>query len=553
MAREVSFKEDVWKSLKKGIDTVGDAVSSTMGPKGRNVVINNFGKPMITNDGVTVARGINLKDPKEDAGAKLLIEVSSKSNDAAGDGTSASALLGQSIFNQGLKYLLSGADPIAMKKGIELATESVVDYLKTQTKPVETKDDIFKVATISANNDEELGMLISDAIARVGKDGVITVEESKNRDTYIDVVEGLQFNKGFVSPYFVTNGDKMTAEMKDPYILFTDKKLTATQEIIPLLEQILASKRPLVIIADEISNSVVSDLLVNKLKGVLQVVAVQAPLFGDKRKEMLQDMAILCGGTYITADLDMKLEEVKLEDLGQASSVTVKRDETIIVDGRGAPEVIEEHLTKLKASEEGFDTEFEKEKVRERVARLSGGVAVIFAGASTETELKEKKMRIEDALCATKASYEEGIVVGGGLALLNASRNAEVFNKTSTQVFGSDVELGIKIIQQAIKEPFNKILSNAGYNPETVADKIFSYENMPQTADGVKVPNGMNVATGVFVDMFDEGIVDPVKVTRSALQNSSSIMGLLLTTGAMITDIPEENNNSQQQMQMPMM
>ena len=531
MAKEVIFLEDMWKAIKKGVDTVADAVASTLGPRGRNVIIEQNGRAFLTNDGVTVARNIGLEDPKENAGAQLLVEVASKANDIAGDGTTTATILGQSIFNGGLKHLIAGSNPVSLKKGIDFATKSVVEYLKQQAKPVETKEDICKVATISSNNDEELGMLISEAIAKVGKDGVITVEESRGMDTYIDVVEGIQFNKGFVSPYFVTNNDKMNIEMREPYILCTDRKLNTMQELVPILEQVMKTKRPLVLIADEFSNEVISNLVLNKLRGVVQVVAVQAPLFGDKRKEMLQDMSILCGGEFITADLDMKIEDIKLQDLGQATSITIKKDETTIVNGLGAKEVIEEHLTKLRNSIEALDTEFEKEKVRERVARLSGGVAVIYAGATTETELKEKKMRIEDALCATKASYEEGIVTGGGLALLKATREAECFKQQT--IHEADFNLGVEILKKAIQTPFNKILINAGFSPEVIADKIFNYEEMPEVEGEVKL-NGFNVATGEYVNMFDVGIVDPVKVTRSALQNASSIAGMLITTGCMI-------------------
>jgi len=500
-----------------------------------------MGRPILTNDGVTVAKAIQLKNKQENMGAQLLIEVASKANDVAGDGTTTATVLGQSIFTQGLKHLNSGANPMQLKKGIDFAIKSVVEYLKSKSVAVETKEDITKVATISANNDKELGTLIADAISKVGKDGVITVEESRGMDTYIDVVEGMMFNKGFTSPYFITNNDKMSVEMKEPLILFTDRKLNSMQEIVPLLEKVLQVKRPLVLIADEIGNEVTSNLILNKMRGTLQVVAVQAPMFGDKRKEMLQDMAVLCGGSYITSDLDMKLEDVQISDLGQASSVTVTKDETTIVGGLGTKETIIEHLVKLKNSIEVLDTEYEKEKVRERIAKLSGGVAVIYAGATTETELKEKKMRIEDALSASKASYEEGIIMGGGVSLLEASEDTECFN--SSNIMETDFNLGVGIVKKAIQEPFNKILTNAGHSPEVVANRLLGERNNP-SIEGQEPITGFNCATGEYVNMFSEGIVDPVKVTRSALQNAASIASILLTTGCMITEIPEEVKNN---------
>lgn len=539
MAKEVLFNEDVWSAIKRGIDTVANSVSSTLGPRGRNVIITQGVKPVITNDGVTVAKSIQLKDEKENIGAQLLIEVASKANDVAGDGTTTATLLGQAIFNKGLKYLLAGANPLKIKKGIDIATASVVEYLKKEAKPVETKEDITKVATISANNDKELGELIADAISRVGKDGVITVEESKGMDTYTDVVEGMQFNKGYLSPYFITNVDKQTVEMKEPVLLFTDLKLNSMQDLVPLLNQVVQSKRPLVLIADEIGNEVLSNLVLNKMRGVFSVVALQAPMFGDKRKEMLQDLSILCGGTYVTSDLGMKLDNLTLENLGQASSINVSKDETTIVGGLGDKAVIEEHIEKLKASLDVLDTDYEKEKVRERIARLVGGVAVIYAGATTETELKEKKMRIEDALCATKASYEEGIVLGGGIALLNASVEADIFSNKN--ILDSDIEIGVNIIKNSIVEPFNKILNNAGVSSDVVADRVLSFKGMP-TVVGEDELTGFDANSGEYVNMVQQGIVDPVKVTRSALQNASSIAGLLLTTGCMISEIKEEKS-----------
>lgn len=534
MAKEIIFDEEVMKSLKAGVDKVANAVKKTLGPKGRNVIIQQGLRYTIVNDGVTCAKSISLKDAKENAGAQLIIEVASKANDVAGDGTTTASVLGQAIFNAGLKYLTAGANPMAIKRGINLAVESVVEYLKGKSKPVETKEDLRKIAVISTNNDEELGTLISEAVEKVGKEGIITVEASNSMETSISVVEGLEFNRGFLSPYFVTNGDKLTCEMKEPLILFTDRQVNSMQEIVPLLEKVLKAKRPLVMIADGFSQEVLQNLVLNKINAVLNVVAIIAPLFGDKRKELLQDMSILCGGKYIAKDLDMKLEEVELHDLGCAASIEVGRESTIVVGGMGKKEVIAEHLAKLHTSEKALDTEFEKEKVRERIAKISGGVAVIYVGAATETELKEKKLRIEDALCAVKSS-SEGSLAGGGYSLLKASKEAEIFTGEDNK--DEDVQIGVDIIQKAIIEPFNCILRNAGLSPDVIANKILESkeENF-----------GYDANTNEYVDLYERGIIDPLKVTRSALQNAASIAGMLLTAGCMIVNEPEDNNKPQQ-------
>ncbi|NLB17840.1 MAG: chaperonin GroEL [Syntrophomonadaceae bacterium] len=525
MAKEIKFGEEARRSLEKGVDALANTVKVTLGPKGRNIVLERkFGSPTITNDGVTIARDIDLEDPWENLGCQLVKEVATKTNAIAGDGTSVATVLAQAMIKEGLKNVAAGANPMIMKKGIEKAVVAAVEELKKISKPIETKQAIAQVASISAG-DAEIGTLISDAMEKVGRDGVITVEESQSVGTSLEVVEGMNFDRGYISPYMITDGDKMEAVFSDPYILITDKKIAVIGEILPLLEKVVQTGKGLVIIAEEVEGEALATLVVNKLRGTFQCVAVKAPAFGDRRKAMLQDIAILTNGEMISDDLGLKLESVTLEMLGRARQVKVKKEETIIVDGAGSDKDIKERINSLKSQLEETTSEYDREKLQERLAKLAGGVAVIQVGAATETELKEKKHRIEDALAATKAAVEEGIVAGGGAALLNIIPAIEAVEYTG------DEGTGVNLVKKALEEPLRQIANNAGKEGSVVVEKVKS-----SSTSGL----GFNVLTDEYEDMIEAGIIDPVKVTRSALQNAGSIAAMLLTTEALITEVPQD-------------
>ncbi len=527
MAKEIKFGEDARKSLLEGVNKLADTVKVTLGPKGRNVVLDkSFGAPLITNDGVTIAKEIELEDKFENMGARLVKEVSEKTNDVAGDGTTTATVLAQAMVKEGVKNVAAGADPMAMKRGIDKAVTVAVDELKKISVPVNGKEDIARVASISANN-EEVGELIAEAMEKVSKDGVITIEESKTSNTGLNVVEGMQFDKGYVSPYMVTDTDKMEAVVDNPYILITDKKISNIQEILPLLEALMQQSGKLVIICDDIEGEALSTLVLNKLRGVLNVVAVKAPGFGDKRKAMLQDIAILTGGEVITSDLGLELKDTQIEQLGRAKQVKVQKENTIIVDGAGDKQQIADRVGQIKAQIAETKSEYDKEGLQERLAKMAGGVAVIGVGAATETEMKDKKLRIEDALSATKAAVEEGIVAGGGTALINVAPEVE---KTVNELTGGE-KLGAEIILKALEEPVKQIARNAGLEPAVIADKVKKSE----------VGIGFDAATEEYVDMKKAGIVDPTKVTRSALQNAASIASMIITTESLVTDAPEKD------------
>lgn len=530
------YGEEAWKKLEKGINKVADAVKITLGPRGHNVLLGRImGSPLVTNDGVTIAKEITLEDPAENAGAQLLIEIASKANDVAGDGTTTATILGQSIFTQGLKYILSGSNPMAVKRGIQKATAYVVEKLTEMSKPVKSLEDIIQVATISANNDVELGTLIATTVDKVGKDGIITVEESKGVDTYLDIVEGLQFDRGYLSPYFSTNPEKLSCEISNCKILVTDKPLINMNEFLPLLEQVAKAKLPLLIIADAVSPEILNTLVLNKLRGIINVVAVQAPAYGEKRKKLLADIAILVGGTFVTSDLNMKFDTIKLDQLGEARTVKVTKDSTIIIEGKGAQQEIDVQITKIKAELEAADSDFEKEAIQERLAKFSGGVAVLYAGAATETELKEKKLRIEDALSATRAAVEEGIVPGGGVALVRTLATLDSFinsfksNPVGHVFSNEDENIGATIVRNAISSPLKQIAINAGESGDVVLNEVIS-----RGKDNSNV--GFNASDLTYGDMLSLGIVDPLKVTKSAIENASSIAGMLLTTGCIAVD-----------------
>ncbi|WP_252229846.1 chaperonin GroEL [Clostridium sp. ZBS15] len=525
MAKMLKFGEDARRSMQVGVDKLADTVKVTLGPKGRNVVLDKkFGSPLITNDGVSIAREIELEDPYENMGAQLVKEVATKTNDVAGDGTTTATLLAQAIIREGLKNVTAGANPMLIRNGIRMAVEKAVEEIKKISKPVEGKEDIARVAAISAS-DEEIGKLIADAMEKVGNEGVITIEESKSMGTELDVVEGMQFDRGYVSPYMSTDTEKMEALLDNPYILITDKKISNIQEILPILEQIVQAGRKLLIIAEDIEGEAMATLVVNKLRGTFTCVAVKAPGFGDRRKEMLQDIAILTGGTVIAEELGRDLKEVTLDMLGQAESVKVSKDNTVVVNGKGNPENIKDRISQIKAQIEETSSEFDKEKLQERLAKLAGGVAVIKVGAATETELKERKLRIEDALAATKAAVEEGIVPGGGTAYINVIKEVE---KLTSDV--QDTELGIKIIVKSLEEPLRQIASNAGVEGSVIIEKVKNSE----------VGTGYDALYGKYVNMIKTGIVDPTKVTRSALQNAASVSATFLTTEAAVADIPQK-------------
>ena len=523
MAKMLKFGEDARRAMQIGVDKLADTVKVTLGPKGRNVVLDKkFGAPLITNDGVSIAREIELEDPYENMGAQLVKEVATKTNDVAGDGTTTATLLAQAIIREGLKNVTAGANPILLRNGIKVAVEKAVDEIKKISKQVEGKEDIARVAAISAA-DEEVGQLIADAMEKVGNEGVITIEESKSMGTELDVVEGMQFDRGYVSPYMATDTEKMEAILDNPYILITDKKITNIQEILPILEEIVKTGKKLLIIAEDIEGEAMATLVVNKLRGTFTCVAVKAPGFGDRRKEMLQDIAILTGGTVISEELGRDLKEVTLDMLGTADSVKVNKENTVIVNGKGDSNAIKERVHQIRAQIEETTSEFDKEKLQERLAKLSGGVAVIKVGAATETELKEKKLRIEDALNATKAAVEEGIVAGGGTAYVNVIN--EVAKLTSDV---ADSQVGINIIVKALEEPVRQIAINAGVEGSVIIEKV------KQSEPGV----GYDALHDEYKNMIKAGIVDPTKVTRSALQNAASVASTFLTTEAAVADIP---------------
>ena len=524
MAKDIKFSSDARAAMVRGVDTLADTVKVTLGPKGRNVVLEKaFGSPLITNDGVTIAKEIELEDHFENMGAKLVSEVASKTNDIAGDGTTTATVLTQAIVREGLKNVTAGANPIGIRRGIEAAVAAAVEELKVIAQPVANKEAIAQVAAVSSRS-ENVGEYISEAMERVGNDGVITIEESRGMETELEVVEGMQFDRGYLSQYMVTDNEKMVADLENPYILVTDKKISNIQDILPLLEEVLKTSRPLLIIADDVAGEALPTLVLNKIRGTFNVVAVKAPGFGDRRKAMLEDIAVLTGATVITEDLGLELKDATMESLGQASKVTVDKDSTVIVEGAGSAEAIANRVNLIKSQLETTTSEFDREKLQERLAKLSGGVAVIKVGAATETALKEMKLRIEDALNATRAAVEEGIVAGGGTALVN------VIAKVAELDLEGDDATGRNIVLRALEEPVRQIAYNAGYEGSVIIDKL---KNSP-------VGTGFNAANGEWVDMVESGIIDPVKVTRSALQNAASVASLILTTEAVVADKPEQ-------------
>ncbi|KXT74440.1 Heat shock protein 60 family chaperone GroEL [Streptococcus sp. DD10] len=523
MAKDIKFSSDARSAMVRGVDILADTVKVTLGPKGRNVVLEkSFGSPLITNDGVTIAKEIELEDHFENMGAKLVSEVASKTNDIAGDGTTTATVLTQAIVREGIKNVTAGANPIGIRRGIETAVATAVEELKTIAQPVSGKEAIAQVAAVSSRS-EKVGEYISEAMEKVGNDGVITIEESRGMETELDVVEGMQFDRGYLSQYMVTDNEKMVADLENPYILITDKKISNIQEILPLLESILQSNRPLLIIADDVDGEALPTLVLNKIRGTFNVVAVKAPGFGDRRKAMLEDIAILTGGTVITEDLGLELKDATIEALGQAAKVTVDKDSTVIVEGAGNPEAILNRVAVIKSQIETTTSEFDREKLQERLAKLSGGVAVIKVGAATETELKEMKLRIEDALNATRAAVEEGIVSGGGTAFVNT------LSAVAALELDGDEATGRNIVLRALEEPVRQIAHNAGFEGSIIIDRLKNAE----------VGTGFNAATGEWVNMIETGIIDPVKVSRSALQNAASVASLILTTEAVVANQPE--------------
>ncbi|MFZ2718100.1 MAG: chaperonin GroEL [Lactococcus chungangensis] len=523
MSKDIKFSSDARAAMVRGVDVLADTVKVTLGPKGRNVVLEkSFGSPLITNDGVTIAKEIELEDHFENMGAKLVSEVASKTNDIAGDGTTTATVLTQAIVREGLKNVTAGANPIGIRRGIETSVATAVEALKNIAIPVSGKEAIAQVAAVSSRS-EKVGEYISEAMEKVGNDGVITIEESKGMETELEVVEGMQFDRGYLSQYMVTDNEKMVAGLDNPYILITDKKISNIQDVLPLLEQILQQNRPLLIIADDVDGEALPTLVLNKIRGTFNVVAVKAPGFGDRRKAMLEDIAILTGGTVITEDLGLELKDATVDSLGQASKVTVDKETTTIVEGAGGKDAIANRTAVIKSQIEQTTSDFDREKLQERLAKLSGGVAVIKVGAATETELKEMKLRIEDALNATRAAVEEGIVAGGGTALINVIAQVADIELTGDELTGRNIVL------RALEEPVRQIAKNAGYEGSVVIDKL------KQSATGT----GFNAATGEWVDMIETGIIDPVKVTRSALQNAASVASLILTTEAVVANKPE--------------
>ena len=528
MAKQIVYSETSRHAILRGVNQLADAVKVTLGPKGRNVVLEKkYGGPTITKDGVTVAKEIELQDPLENMGAQMVREVASKTSDVAGDGTTTATILAQSIFREGVKAVAAGANPMALKRGIDKAVEVAIEEVKKLSKPV-SGDMIAQVGMISANSDKTIGGIIADAMKKVGKDGVITVEESKTMSTELDTVEGMQFDRGYLSPYFVTDAERMEVVLDEPYILIHEKKISNMKDVLPLLEQIARSGKPLLIIAEEVEGEALATLVVNKLRGTLNACAVKAPGFGDRRKAMLEDIAILTGGKPIMEETGIKLEGVQLEDLGRAKRVTVDKDETTIVDGKGSAKSIEGRIKQLRGQIEETTSDYDREKLQERLAKLAGGVAIIKVGAATETEMKEKKARVEDALHATRAAVEEGIVPGGGVALLRAS------NALKTLKLVGDEQIGVTIVKRACEEPLRQIVANSGTEGAIVVDKVRDNDN----------PNfGYNAATDTYEDLVVAGVIDPTKVTRTALQNAASIASLMLTTEAMIAEIPEKKSS----------
>lgn len=526
MAKQLLFSDECRQAIKKGVDQLAKAVVVTLGPKGRNVALDRkFGSPTITKDGVTVAKEIELEDPYENMGAQMVREVASKTSDVAGDGTTTATLLAQAIFNEGLKNVTAGANPMLIKTGVEKSVEKIVQELKRISKPVKDRKEIAQVATVAANNDSTIGNLIADAMEKVGKDGVITVEEAKTMETDLDVVEGMQFDQGYLSPYFVTDAEKMEVSLEEPYILIHEKKISVLKDMLPLLEKLARTGKPLLIIAEDVEGEALATLVVNKIRGTLACVAVKAPGFGDRRKAMLDDIATLTGGKAITEDLGIKLENIDLKDLGKAKRVSIDKENTTIVEGSGKSSDISGRIAQIKKQIEESTSDYDKEKLQERLAKLAGGVAVINVGASTETEMKEKKARVEDALHATRAAVEEGIIPGGGVALLRASKILDELR------LRGDEKIGRQIIKRALEEPIRQIINNAGMEGSVVVEKV----------KGEKANVGYDVLKEDYVDMIESGVIDPTKVTRTALENAASISALLLTTEALITDIPEKD------------
>ncbi len=525
-AKDIRYSDEARRAILSGVEQLAKAVKVTLGPSGRNVVLEKkFGSPTITKDGVTVAKEIELKDPFENIGAQLVKEVASKTSDVAGDGTTTATIIAEAIFREGLKQVTAGANPMEVKRGIDKAVDAVVEELKKIKKEVKDNKEIEQVAAISANNDYEIGAKIAEAMDKVGKDGVITVEEAKGIETYVEVVEGMQFDRGYISPYFVTNPEKMEAVLEEPYILIHDKKISSIRDILPVLEKVAQQGKPLLVIAEDVEGEALATLVVNKIRGTLQACAVKAPGYGERRKAMLEDIAILTGGRVISEEAGMKLENAQLSDLGRAKRVVVDKDNTTIVEGYGSKDAIKARIQQIKAQIEETKSDYDREKLQERLAKLAGGVAVIYVGAATETEMKEKKARIEDALHATKAAVEEGIVPGGGVSLLRASRAIDKLD------LKGDQKVGAEIVKNALVAPLKQIAENAGYEGSLVAEKVKNAE---------KDTIGFNALTGEYVDMFEAGIIDPLKVERIALQNAASIASLLLTTEAIVTEIKEK-------------
>ncbi len=531
-AKEIKYDVQAREALMRGVDALANAVKVTLGPKGRNVILEKtFGAPLITKDGVTVAKEIELKDKFENMGAQMVKEVASKTSDVAGDGTTTATVLAQAIFKEGAKMVAAGSNPMMLKRGVDKAVDAVVEELKKMSRPCQTKKEIAQVGSISANNDTTIGDIIAEAMEKVGKEGVITVEEAKGIETTLETVEGMQFDRGYISPYFVTDPEKMKAELEDPYILIHEKKISSMKDMLPLLEAVARSGKPLLIIAEDVEGEALATLVVNKLRGTLQCAAVKAPGFGERRKAMLQDIAILTGGQLVSEELGVKLENITLNELGRARKVVIDKDNTTIVDGAGKKEDIEARIKQIRTQIEETTSDYDREKLQERLAKLVGGVAVIRVGAATEVEMKEKKARVEDALNATRAAVEEGIVPGGGTALIRAIPALEKLLEETTDV---DEKAGIKIVKRAIEEPLRQIARNAGYEGSIIVEKV----------KAGKDDYGFNAATGEFENLFAAGVIDPTKVTRSALQNAASIASLLLTTEAMVAEKPEEKKEA---------
>jgi len=534
MAKQLLFESDARAKLKTGVDTLANAVKVTLGPKGRNVIIGkSFGSPHITKDGVSVAKEIELEDPIENMGAQLVKEVASKTADLAGDGTTTATVLTQAIFSDGIKMVTAGANPMDLKRGIDKAVQSVVNELKKSSQKINTNKEIEQIATISANNDSEIGRMLADAMNRVGKDGVITVEEAKGTQTEVKTVEGMQFDRGYLSPYFVTNQEKMEVELENVSILLYDKRISSMKDILPILESAAQTNKPLLIIAEDVESEALATLVVNKMRGSIRIAAVKAPGFGDRRKEMLEDIAILTGGTLISEESGLTLEKTTLKMLGTAEKINIDKDTTTIINGGGKSDVIKERIETIKAQIERSTSDYDKERMQERLAKLSGGVAIVYIGASTETELKEKKDRVDDALHATRAAVEEGIVIGGGIALIKAGESLSDIGFRD-KLENADQQLGVDIVRKALESPFRTIISNAGGSPDVIIARI------KEVGGNI----GFNARTDLYVDMFEAGIIDPTKVTRLALENAASIAGLLLTTECVVADDKSKKDNT---------